>query len=164
MPAHLAEHWSGYNIRRPFRAPTPLGAVVPRSFGYYVPTDAHDHDGYLSGILLVEDCGEQIKEEALNEDEQQECADMFLRFHQAGWVHKSAYPRNVVVQKGPLTAPPAERTMADPSFRVIDFGRSKEDKSSRAEDRWRESQDVLSLFGCGQYKKQVKRGDLFPGQ
>jgi hypothetical protein len=33
------------------------------------------------------------------------------------------YERNVVVQPGPLTAPRANRSLGEPSYRIIDFGR-----------------------------------------
>ena len=33
------------------------------------------------------------------------------------------YMRNMVVQPGPLNVPRPERTMKQPSFRIIDFGR-----------------------------------------
>ncbi|KAL1744186.1 hypothetical protein HDZ31DRAFT_39187 [Schizophyllum fasciatum] len=162
MPVHLSQHWSGFNIRKPLRAPTPLGAVVPQCFGYYVPEKGEGDGRYMSAILLVEDCGDQVEEGKLNEDDRHECADMYMRMHQAGWVHGSVFPRNTVVQKGPLYLPPEERTMDEPSFRVIDFGRSMQDKTKGAELRWREDQDVLSLFQCGHYQKLVARGDLYP--
>ena len=35
------------------------------------------------------------------------------------------YPRNMLIQPGPLSSPRKERTMDTPSFRVIDFGRAE---------------------------------------
>lgn len=49
---------------------------------------------------------------------------MFLRLHDADVVHKSPYVRNILVQPGPLTVLPAERSRRTPGFRLIDFGRS----------------------------------------
>jgi hypothetical protein len=50
---------------------------------------------------------------------------LFCRLHAAKVVQGSAYPRNVLVQPGPLTLPRASRSFAEPSFRIIDFGRAK---------------------------------------
>lgn len=47
------------------------------------------------------------------------------RFHKAGVMQGSAYIRNMVVQPGPLTAPPEKRSRKTPSFRIIDFGRGQ---------------------------------------
>ena len=69
MPKHLSEHWSGYNIRKPLRAPTPLGAVIPQCFGYYVPEAEEARGQYLSPILLVEDCGDQVTDKRLDASE-----------------------------------------------------------------------------------------------
>jgi len=33
------------------------------------------------------------------------------------------FERNVLVQPGPLTVPPANRSPDEPSYRIIDFGR-----------------------------------------
>ena len=33
------------------------------------------------------------------------------------------YERNVLVQPGPLTVPPSNRSLDEPSYRIIDFGR-----------------------------------------
>ncbi|KAI5831343.1 hypothetical protein K523DRAFT_335844 [Schizophyllum commune Tattone D] len=158
MPKHLSEHWSGYNIRKPLRAPTPLGAVVPQCFGYYVPEAEEARGQYLSPILLVEDGGDQVTDKRLDasEDERQECADMYLRLHEAGWVHGSVAYRNTVVQKGPLYLPPEERTMDEPSFRIIDFGRAVKDEKEGHELRWLENEDVLKCFHCGNWSKKQR--------
>lgn len=37
FPKHFFEHTNGYNIVPPLHDPTPLGAVVPQFYGYYVP-------------------------------------------------------------------------------------------------------------------------------
>lgn len=46
-----------------------------------------------------------------------------LRLHYAGFTQGSFYVRNILVQPGPLTAPPEKRSKDHPSFRIIDFGR-----------------------------------------
>lgn len=51
---------------------------------------------------------------------------MMLRLHYDGFTQGSFYVRNIMVQPGPLTAPPELRSMETPSFRIIDFGRGKE--------------------------------------
>ena len=52
-------------------------------------------------------------------------AGLFRRLHRAGFTQRSVYPRNVLVQPGPLMNPPAERSFNNPSYRIIDFGRAK---------------------------------------
>jgi hypothetical protein len=52
-------------------------------------------------------------------------AGLFDRLHKAGYTQGSVYPRNVLVQPGPLTQLPAERSFDNPSYRIIDFGRGK---------------------------------------
>ena len=86
----------------------------------------------------------------------QECADMYLRLHEAGWVQGSVAYRNTVVQKGPLYLPPEERTMDEPSFRIIDFGRAVKDEKEGHELRWLENEDVLRCFHCGNWSKKQR--------
>jgi hypothetical protein len=50
---------------------------------------------------------------------------MFINLHKAGFLQGSVYPRNILMQPGPLTLPPSKRSLASPSFRIIDFGRAK---------------------------------------
>jgi hypothetical protein len=50
---------------------------------------------------------------------------MFLNLHQHGFLQQSTYARNMLVQPGPLTVPPMERSLDTPSFRIIDFGRGR---------------------------------------
>jgi len=114
FPAHLFEHWNGYNVIPPLHDPVP--------------------SQYLSPILLLENCGIPIDAEALNQDDKHECASLLYRFHEAGWIHGSYSERNVVMQLGPLNHWPLCRSVSDVrSFRLIDFGRSTEcDGYSRA--------------------------------
>jgi hypothetical protein len=86
--AHLFEHWSGYNIIQPLHDPVPVGAVLPQFYGYYVPEKNLDDDSpYLSAILLMENCGIPIDPESLDQDDQNKCASLLYRLHEAGWVH-----------------------------------------------------------------------------
>ena len=48
---------------------------------------------------------------------------MYVRLHDAGFHQSSQYRRNVMIQPGPLTIKPSERSLAEPSFRLIDFGK-----------------------------------------
>ena len=50
---------------------------------------------------------------------------MFVNLHEAGFLQGSVHPRNILVQPGPLTLPPSERSRESPSFRIIDFGRAE---------------------------------------
>ena len=50
---------------------------------------------------------------------------MFVNLHHAGFLQGSVFSRNILIQPGPLTVPPSERSLASPSFRIIDFGRGK---------------------------------------
>jgi len=50
---------------------------------------------------------------------------MFVNLHKAGFLQGSVYARNIVIQPGPLTVPPSKRSLASPSFRIIDFGRAE---------------------------------------
>ena len=74
FPKHFFEHWSGYNIIRPFHQPVPLGAIVPQFYGYYKIDEASrgdgsDHKEYMSPILLLEKCGTPIMFDELSIDD-----------------------------------------------------------------------------------------------
>lgn len=88
LPRSMSEHWTGFNVVPPLENPTPLGAIIPNYFGYYVRVredgsledekcvppkyeddDAMDVDSeskevpreeYFSPILLMENCGLRI--------------------------------------------------------------------------------------------------------
>jgi hypothetical protein len=141
FPSHFFEHWNGFNVMRPLRDPVPVGAVVPQFYGCYVPKNetSQDTDGghsrsYLSPILLLENCGTPVQPEDLNRDDRQECASLYYRFHHEGWSRGSVYPRNILVQRGPLHESPLFHTVSrlrgdkpELSFRLIDSGRSIQD-------------------------------------
>lgn len=55
-----------------------------------------------------------------------ECYSLMTRLHYAHFIQNSFYVRNILVQPGPLTAPPHKRSKKTPSFRLIDFGRAME--------------------------------------
>ena len=80
FPRHFFEHWSGFNLIKPLKEPTPVGPLVPQFYGYYVPDISPDQSDseslrsemceYLSPILLLEYCGKQIKPQKLTLDDQ----------------------------------------------------------------------------------------------
>lgn len=131
FPDHLSQDWCGYNLVTPVRHPVPVGPVVPKFFGYYVPVvngmpcSATDVNA-PSPILLIEQCGEDINPREFNRDDKSECYSLMLRLHYDGFTQGSFYVRNILTQPGPLTAPPDRRSKKTPSFRVIDFGRGVE--------------------------------------
>lgn len=87
FPKDAQEEYCGYNIIPPCRYPVPVGAVVPKFFGYYVPAVGADklrdkvdrHAGcderspcrvsWMSPILLMEECGEPVKPAKLTPDQ-----------------------------------------------------------------------------------------------
>jgi hypothetical protein len=174
FPEHFFQHWSGYNLVPPIRNPVPVHALVPQFFGYYTPVLEHENQEkvkdeekgdedeedtdeeeeasvqkpYLSPILLLEHCGNPIDPDTVSDDEQEECRSLLLRFHAAGWLHESVAARNILVQKCPPTEFPATwlTTEAErsPSFRLIDFGRSR--KYTKSEERMMEETAALKLF------------------
>ena len=78
------------------------------------------------------------------------CFDLVLRLQAAGFTNGSMYRRNMVVQPGPLSAPPDKRSMDNPSFRIIDFGRAEREGDryfhySCADDR-RRARGALQLW------------------
>jgi hypothetical protein len=67
MPRHLMDDYTGYVRCYPIREPVPVQAVVPKFYGYYVPTDTGGEQ--RSGIILQENCGTPIDLEEVNEDD-----------------------------------------------------------------------------------------------
>ena len=136
FPDHFFQHWNGYNFVRPLHGPVPVHALVPQFYGYYIPKDipvptaSSDEDEsdrpYLRPILLLENCGVPVVPSKLSKDDREECVSLLLRFNNADWLHDSVAERNFLVQRGPPTMWPLERTITDQlSFRLIDFGRSR---------------------------------------
>ncbi|CAL1710134.1 unnamed protein product [Somion occarium] len=127
FPKHLMEDWCGYNIVAPIKHPVPVGPVVPKFYGYYLPEGVSSSgaldNSTASPILLLEECGEPVQPSKFTLDDRSECYSLMLRLHLANFVQGSSYVRNIVVQPGPLTAPPEKRSKKTPSFRIIDFGR-----------------------------------------
>jgi hypothetical protein len=143
MPRHMSEEWCGLNMVPPLAAPVPVGPIAPKFYGFYVPTSANGkHWEELSPILLMEECGRPVKPKNLTVEQRYvvsiqvmisftcfshrtECYSIFLRLHAQGFIHNSTYVRNIVMQPGPLTRHPSERSLMTPSFRLIDFGRTE---------------------------------------
>ncbi|KAK7682781.1 hypothetical protein QCA50_014165 [Cerrena zonata] len=130
FPQHLMDDWCGYNFVPPIKHPVPVGPVVPKFYGYYLPEGINMNDALkcnvASPILLMEECGKPVEPEDYSLDKQSECFSLIHRLHKAGFVQNSPYLRNMVVQPGPLTVPPEKRSMKYPSFRIIDFGRGQD--------------------------------------
>jgi len=62
---HMQQEWCGLNVIRGLLNPVPVGPVVPKFYGYYVPDDQGKHKG-LSPILLTEDCGQCVDPQQLS--------------------------------------------------------------------------------------------------
>ncbi|KAH9053336.1 hypothetical protein EDB87DRAFT_1581054 [Lactarius vividus] len=153
--------------------------VVAKFFGYYTPScesvdsykgeDGDEEgartvrrdvrkllDSIISPILLLEPCGEPIKDNLeLSTSDRDTILGMFDRLHNAGFTQNSTYRRNVLVQPGPLTRPLAERSLDNPSYRIIDFGRGRDcngDVSHFTDKEMRREQtkvSILSFQGFG---------------
>ncbi|KAL0954503.1 hypothetical protein HGRIS_003470 [Hohenbuehelia grisea] len=78
----------------------------------------------LSPVLLLEDCGVPVRFSDISERHREQCLSMLYRFHIEGYTHGSFYARNFLVQPGPLNFPHEERSLENPSFRLIDYGRA----------------------------------------
>ena len=78
---------------------------------------------------------------------------MFVNLHNAGFLQGSIYPRNMLIQPGPLTLPPSERSLASPSFRIIDFG--------RAEYKLDFIRDAIGVDAWKRYQKWLEEYDDF---
>ncbi|KAJ7083121.1 hypothetical protein B0H15DRAFT_428407 [Mycena belliarum] len=144
FPEYLSQEFSGYALVPGIKFPVPVGAVVPKFFGYYVP----EHDGYdaldtasPSPILLLEECGSPIEPQNLSHDAKAECLSMFFRLHLSGYLQKSAFKKNILVQPGPLTVAPHKRSLDSPSFRIIDFGRASRRPAKNKKD-WLDEKDI----------------------
>ena len=124
---------------------------MPQFYGHYVSKKDDeakvkaDQPSYLSPILLLEHCGEPIDPDELAAEDQEECASMLLRFQRAGWLYESVAPRNFLVQRGkPTEFPLTRQVKPEPSFRLIDFGRSR--KYSTADEKRGEEMETLGMF------------------
>ncbi|KAI0357717.1 hypothetical protein OH77DRAFT_1398151 [Trametes cingulata] len=141
FPKNVQQEYCGYNIVPQCRFPVPATAIVPKFFGYYLPVDErgnvldNHHDkcseeepcevAWPSPILLMEECGEPVEPSKFTIDQRTECFSLILRLHYLEIVQGSFYVRNIMIQPGPLTAPPEKRSYDTPSFRIIDFGRGQ---------------------------------------
>jgi hypothetical protein len=72
FPEHLTQEFCGYALVPGVKYPVPVGAVVPKFFGYYIP----EHPGYDAGniaepspILLLEQCGKPVEPPSLSHDD-----------------------------------------------------------------------------------------------
>lgn len=148
FPQHLSEEYCGLHLLTPeMTSLVPSAAVTPKFFGYYIPIEGQETRDtptweHRSPILLVEDCGEPISASQMCYEDRYEsssdalvyvltrpirieCYSLLIRLHFAEYMHNSFKERNIVVQPGPVTAPPEARSLDTPSFRIIDFGRTE---------------------------------------
>jgi hypothetical protein len=194
---HMFEHLSGLNKVPRLNDLCPVGALVPQFYGYYVPQLKEDEEkgsallssgakmqinvleeeskvkqGYLSPILLLEDCGTCIKKCDLSHDEG--CVNLVLPVAMPGmltfpipgtkWLPSSTVStkqgghtrRNILVQPGPITTHSSQRNTTEQgnnSFRLIDFGRSvkKLDTTSKLHREERQN-DECYLEDCIPYQ------------
>ncbi|KAG8890771.1 hypothetical protein FRB98_004816 [Tulasnella sp. 332] len=134
FPQYLSCEWSGYQQVKPVHVPQACCAVVPKSYGFWVPEVTYSklsngvevrskNVSRLSPILLLEECGGPIDTEALTLDQRRLLLSMFERMQIAGFTQGSVFVRNILMQPGPLRVAPELRTMDKPSYRIIDFGR-----------------------------------------
>jgi len=77
----------------------------------------------MTPLLLMEPCGQQVEYPSLTLTDKEQIFGLLERLHVASFTQGSFYWRNIVVQPGPLTLPLEERSLDEPSFRIIDFGR-----------------------------------------
>ncbi|KAF8492213.1 hypothetical protein F5888DRAFT_1732125 [Russula emetica] len=73
-------------------------------------------------ILLLEACGRAVRS-SLSDSGRESIGTLLEHLHEVRFVQGSMYHRNVLVQPGPLTVPRANRSLDEPSYRIIDFGR-----------------------------------------
>lgn len=62
---HMQQEWCGLNMIRGVPNLVPIGPVVPKFYGYYVPVENVQNDK-LSPILLMEDCGMPVNPKQLS--------------------------------------------------------------------------------------------------
>ncbi|KAI0649777.1 hypothetical protein C8Q79DRAFT_997833 [Trametes meyenii] len=110
----------GFNVVPPCRYPVPVGPVVPKCYGFYLPVG---EDGTVDAGAGGKEEGERHSH--CYEETPTECFSLVLRLHELNITQGSFYVRNIMIQPGPLSWPPAERTYARPSFRIIDFERAR---------------------------------------
>jgi hypothetical protein len=73
IPRHMTEEYCGFNFVAPIPYPVPVGAVVPKFYGYYEPVRDENYRSGASPILLLEECGKPIEPAKLTAD--QRCVD-----------------------------------------------------------------------------------------
>lgn len=157
---------------------TVSGSGIPGEEGRKHWKETEMRYDYRSPIMLLENCGKAIPENvrALSIDERcvkcsfiaafpsflplfpsshrETCASLFLRMHHAGWVQGSPYPRNILMQSGPIDTYPLNRMvnaqndrpdLSGITFRLIDFGRSAKFDPKEG-DRMAEEARVVKMF------------------
>ncbi|KAF9509989.1 hypothetical protein BS47DRAFT_1300795, partial [Hydnum rufescens UP504] len=162
LPEYLSESYDGFYMVPKDITGTRAVPVVPKSYGYYT-MDGVDKSGRRHNpILLIEECGEPIA------TYDSECAQLPLsdsmvrRLHRAGFYQGSFSPRNIVMQPGPLHFPPAQRTLDQPSYRIIDFGRGVNQRVYFADKAKLTARDV-QMHAIDERRKALDLFDLEAG-
>ncbi|KAF8189812.1 hypothetical protein K438DRAFT_1832139 [Mycena galopus ATCC 62051] len=160
FPIHLSEDWSGFNaigeaVASDFseKPAVPATAVVPKFYGYFVPIEqSQEKSGSGRPILLMEECGHPIDPESLTTEQRMICFAFIHRLSFDGFIQNSFFDRNILVQPGPLTHPPSQRSLETPSFRVVDFGRCRwwRDLLSEAKGAGVKSMTVIDNFSASE--------------
>ncbi|KAI0767601.1 hypothetical protein C8Q74DRAFT_1281204 [Fomes fomentarius] len=112
--------------------------TIPRFYGYYVPVLEGHEDGLFANdcgpdgdhqaydvpcpILLIEDCGDPVDPAGITKAQKMLLLMLLNLFHESGFIHGSLSADKLLIQPGPLSAPPTERSLDEPSFRIVDFG------------------------------------------
>ena len=122
----------------------PLKAVVPKFFGSY---EAAEATGDPSSLFLIEDCGRSVNNFFKDHKTEEyphivreiwaQVPAMYASLHRTGLLQGSVKSTNLAIQPGPLSSPMKERSYNSPSFRILDFGRT----------RIRENADCQDAFG-----------------
>ncbi|KAI0320272.1 hypothetical protein OF83DRAFT_1169479 [Amylostereum chailletii] len=176
FPKHLQEEWTGLNLVPPIKMPVPVCPVVPKFFGYYKPVvDDTILEGAeeslkdkitvwvegLTPILLLEHCGTPIEPSKFSMYEKYLCYTQLLRLHIEEFTQGSYFSRNILVQPGPLTIDPSERSLCTPSFRIIDFGRARslkaeEEERNEEQIRWiKSARNPLDFDAAANFAKKM---------
>ncbi|RDX47179.1 hypothetical protein OH76DRAFT_1354825 [Lentinus brumalis] len=141
----------------------PGSALVPKFYGFYVPYEPavpatsvrgssyrQPITGEVSPILLIEDCGTEIR--AHKQSDRERCESLMTRLHDAGFTQGSYRSRNFLVEDRPSAAEEeveGEAAERCPHYRIIDFGRGSSKKVLREQYGWK-----LGLYLFNQHLKE----------
>ncbi|KIY65467.1 hypothetical protein CYLTODRAFT_356774 [Cylindrobasidium torrendii FP15055 ss-10] len=133
LPAHFSEDWSGFQYMKEFEYDhkdgiLPAHAVAPKFYGYYVPEGRVDRM-LLRPFIVFEDCGMPIDVNRMSANDRATVYSFAHRLHRRGIVHGAIEAPNVLVQPGPLSKPPSQRSIDTPSYRIVNWGAALQSSS-----------------------------------